>query len=124
MPKETTRCVTKKMRQDWEDELTKKYPGTDPYFIGLLLDSYEKNPSYVDQLIKTHKKNDQSRMKVSPAEPESYEIKSIEINAIKPEDWPEQDSKVARLLTEEEYEQSTKLLPLKEAGTSVSTMRI
>ena len=49
--------ATKSQILQWRAELIKDYPTTDPYFIDLILELYEKNPDYVKRLPKRKFKN-------------------------------------------------------------------
>ena len=45
-------AMTPAQKQLWKNELMKDYPTTDRYFIDLVLDLYEKDPTYIKKLSK------------------------------------------------------------------------
>lgn len=95
-PYKGSSCLTKKQRADFEDSLMQDFPQLDPYFVNILLDVYEKNPTFVEKLSRKHEK-------MGPPPPVAVETLITGAVEVKPanDDWPEQDP-LFRVLEEEE----------------------
>ena len=88
--------ITKKQREDFRLQLITDNPRTDPYFVDLLLDVYDKNAGFVETLVKKHKQ--------APAPNKAYTPlvqKSIAVLADGEFEWPEQQANAKAIACEQ-----------------------
>ena len=81
--------ITQKQRDDYRRQLLTENPKTDPYFVDILLDVYDKHPAFVESLTRSKKKKGKE-----PSTPPTSPVYTAKTISVLPEGefkWPEQD---------------------------------
>lgn len=94
--------ATKQQLRAYREQLLADHPQTDPFFVDLLLDVYERNAGFVEALAKKHRGKGPPTSPVTPKR--TLTEKGIRVLAEGEYEWPEQEANAKFLGAESSVE--------------------